>query len=296
MHLEGRARDLRTDLEGRSSVLAEDSMNAVIGTERSIERIEVSPARDGIESLLGARGGGRMRAAIDAALPEDRRNHTPLALLVDDIAGASLIGIFAWSRHRADWLKERRAQATSTGELPVRRSVEGICSGFRPGSSALRPDGTSVGQGQNVARVPSLVDPADPVGWHELPAFAEVGMRRARRMDLWREGDIFHIDAHFRDSCTDPALEEVAIHEYSLEATVDVETLSLTNLRAQARVLPYPECPAAAPNASWLVGQPLAELRVRVLELLHGVDCCTHLNDALRAMADVASLVPAIGT
>jgi hypothetical protein len=55
-------------------------------------------------------------------------------------------------------------------------------------------------------------------------------------------------------------------------------------------VLPYPECPSAAPNVAWLLDQPLPELRSRVLQILRGTDCCTHLNDALRALEDVPVL------
>ncbi len=169
----------------------------------------------------------------------------------------------------------------------------GVCAGFRPGASSLNPDGSSVGGGDNAVPVPPLTDPDDPDGWHELEPLAEVGLRRARRMDVWRDNDRYVIDAHFRDSCTDPVLAEVAVHEYSLIAVVDAGNLVITELEATPRVLPYPECPAAAPNVAWLLDQPLPELRTRVLQILRGTDCCTHLNDALRALADVAAVLPA---
>jgi hypothetical protein len=73
-----------------------------------------------------------------------------------------------------------------------------------------------------------------------------------------------------------------------------VGELVVTDLVATPRVLPYPECPGAAPNVTWLLGQPLPELRTKVLEILRGTNCCTHLNDALRALADVAALLPAV--
>jgi hypothetical protein len=59
--------------------------------------------------------------------------------------------------------------------------------------------------------------------------------------------------------------------------------------------LPFAECPAAAANVAWLLGRPLPDLRHGVLEVLRGVDCCTHLNDALRALADVTALLPLAG-
>jgi hypothetical protein len=169
----------------------------------------------------------------------------------------------------------------------------GICAGFRPGSAALATDGTPVGLRHNVAPVPPLTDPDDPIGWHLLEPLPEVALRRARRMDVWREGDEWRIDAHFRDSCSDPALVEVAVHEYLIEAAVDVRTRTVTRLVAIPMVLPYAECPAAAPNVGWLVGEELGALRTKVLDVLRGTDCCTHLNDALRALADVDSLLSA---
>lgn len=300
MRMLGRARDLRTLADGTTVVIAEDAMEAGIGQDRTIQDMSADPARPGIGRLLGARGGGGLRAAIDEAVPDDRRRHTPLSLLLDDIAGASLVGGFAWSRHNPDWYSRGRPSETAAEEAPVdqpdppafqRRPMIGVCSGFRPGAATLRPDGTPVGGGHNTAQVPPLTDPGDPVGWHRLEPLPSVAMRRARRMDVWREGDEYVVDAHFRDSCSDPDLVEVAVHEYRLDARVDVGTATVTHLVAHPLVLPYAECPAAAPNVAWLLGQPLAELRFRVLEVLRGSDCCTHLNDALRALADLTVLL-----
>jgi hypothetical protein len=296
MHMLGRARDLQTNADGTATVVASDSLTAVIGMMRTIDQIEADPSRPGIGRLVGARAGGGLRKAIDEAVPEDRRQHTPLALLLDDIAGASLVGGFAWSRHLGEWMRLYTPppdQAPPPAYQP--RQMIGICAGFRPGSAALNPDGTSIGGEQQVVKVPPLVDPDDPIGWHPLEPLPNVGLRRARRMDLWRDGTVYHLAAHFRDSMSDPDVVEVAVHEYVLEGTIDAETLVLTELVATPRALPYPECPAAAPNVNWLVGQPLAQLRSVVLEILKGPDCCTHLNDALRALADMASLVPSIG-
>jgi hypothetical protein len=113
-------------------------------------------------------------------------------------------------------------------------------------------------------------------------------------MDVWREGATYRIDAHFRDCCPDDGLGLIGVHEYSVEATIDADQLVLSTLVAIPRVLPFVECPAAAANMDRLLGQPLAGLRGRVVEILNGIDCCTHLNDALRALADVAALLPAL--
>jgi hypothetical protein len=67
--------------------------------------------------------------------------------------------------------------------------------------------------------------------------------------------------------------------------------LQLLSVEAEPRVLPFVECPGAAMNASRLLGTPLPELRDRVLAELKGTAGCTHLNDALRALAEVPVLV-----
>jgi hypothetical protein len=294
MRLQGRARDIVTGATGDVRVLADDTMDASIGPERTIAAIACAPDRAGIRALVGARGGGGLRSAVDDALPDDRRQRTPLALLLDDIAGASLVGGFAWSRHSPEWMAGFARQPDGPKVVIPRRTMVGICAGFRPGAATLLPDGTPKGGGHNVVPVPTLTDPADLIGWHPLAAMPDVAMRRARRMDVWRDGDAYRVDAHFRDSCSDPELTEVAVHEYSIEATIDAGDLVLTHVAAAPRVLPYAECPAAAPNVGRLVGLPLAELRLGVLDMLKGIDCCTHLNDALRALADVASLLGAV--
>jgi hypothetical protein len=294
MHMLGRARDLETAADGGPRVLAYDTMDASIGPDRTIAAIECHPGRSAIGDLVGARGGGGLRGAVDAALPEDRRHRTPLALLLDDVAGASLVGGFAWSRHRAEWMRVDAQKGENPRPPVARRTMVGICAGFRPGAATLLPDGTPKGGGHNVAPVLPLADPDDPIGWHSLAALPAVAMRRARRMDVWRQDDLYLIDAHFRDSCSDPEEAEVAVHEYSIEATIDAATRVVTHVAATPRVLPFAECPAAAPNVGRLVGRPLDDLRLSVLELLKGVDCCTHLNDALRALADVAALLGAV--
>ncbi|HEX5587850.1 MAG TPA: DUF2889 domain-containing protein [Acidimicrobiia bacterium] len=297
LRLDGRARDLVTPRHGDAYVVAEDSMTVGVSNLRVIEDIAVTPARAGVDRLVGAKAGGGLRRAIDDALPDERERGSPLYLLLDDMAGSSLIAGFAWSQG-ADALRppapptpeQVEAMAAMAAQYEP-RSMIGICSGFRPGSSALTPDGfVNRDRRHNVAVVPPLADANDGLSWHELDAPPEVAMRRARRIDV-REGDgALVVDAMFRDSCWRPDGVEVAVHEYHIDATVDVETGVVTSVVAEPRVLPYPECPGAAPNAAWLVGASARGLRREVLERIQGISCCTHLNDALRSLAEVPVL------
>jgi hypothetical protein len=290
LHLNGRARDLLTPAAGAPEVLSATELTAVTGQTRDIQEIEAHPGVDGLERLIGRRAGGNLRKAIAEELPEEVEGGTPLYLLLDDLAGATLISGFAffvWA-DEIPGFHERIAAAP-----PV---MIGICSGFQKGSSALNPDGTLKGVSKNTGRPGPLADQSDPLGWHELPDHPEIAMRRARRIDVWEESGEIRIDAMFRDSCWNPQGEEEVVHEYEILGAADAETGTLISVTAVPRVLPYAECPGAAPNAAWMEGTPLRVMRREVLERLRDTNCCTHLNDGLRALAEVpilAAMLPA---
>jgi hypothetical protein len=296
LRLDGRARDLLTGADGDTRVLAEDACRVGLGVDRSIAEIAVFPDRRGMERLVGVRGGTQIRAALAEVSPLDPQRGSPLCLLLDDVPGSGLISAFAWSRWDDSWMEKAAEQAAKSSAGRPRRPMVGTCAGFRPGSSALGEDGASHPERrQNVTGVPPLADPADPLGWHELPPHPSVAMRRARRIDVWRENGTIAVDAMFRDSCWQPDGLEVAVHEYAIGATIDEASGVLASVAATPRVLPFAECPAAAPNASWMVGVRAEALRGEVLERLRSVDCCTHLNDALRALTEVPILASLLG-
>lgn len=295
LRLDGRCRDLLTDAVTRAgTVLAAADLEVHTGAERNIVSIASDPPHAGLERLIGRKGGGGLRAAIAAELPDQVERGTPLHLLLDDLAGSTLIAGFAlvrWAEHIPGFAELMRAGRTRAGRG---RGVTGICAGFAPGATSLTPDGMPARVGENVARVPPLAAADDPDGWHELDEHPPMAMRRARRIDVWADGGELRIDAMFRDSCWEPDGSEVAVHEYQLLATADRGTGTLTSVTASPRVLPYAECPAAAPNASWLTGTALRVLRSEVLRRIRGTDCCTHLNDALRSLAEVPVLAAAL--
>jgi hypothetical protein len=289
LHLTGRSRDLVTPTEGSPRILATADLQVVTGTDRNIESIVSEPMAVGLEYLVGCKGGGNLRAAIAHEVPDEVELGTPLHLLLDDLAGSTLIAGFAFFRwaDRIPEFEEFRRSAP-------RRVMQGVCSGFRPGASSLLSDGTQSGTAHRVQAVGPLSATNDPMSWHELAPHPEIAMRRARRIDVWRDQGELSIDAMFRDSCWDPDGSEIAVHEYHLLARADGGTDALTSVEARPRILPYVECPLAAPNAEWLIGTPMRALRSEVLERLRGSDCCTHLNDALRSLAEVPVLASSL--
>jgi hypothetical protein len=295
MLMEGRARDLFTPGDGGPpTVLAEDQFTILASPRREILSISVSPDRPHAQQLVGVRAGGQSRVALAEVMADERRRGTPLYLILDDFAGASLVAGWVWSQWVPDW-RARMAEAGGRSAAGRVGQMEGVCTGFSPGSSALLSDGTGGIDNQSSTRVPSLINPHDPIGWHELRKQEGVGSRRARRIDVWREGDALAIDVGFQDSGTSPdGGDRIAIHEYVVTARAEGDPSRLTDLTVDARILPFPECPGAVQNARRMLGAPLLEMRDKVLETLPGTLGCTHLNDVLRSMAEIPLLADAL--
>ena len=95
---------------------------------------------------------------------------------------------------------------------------------------------------------------------------------------------------YFQDTASRADGSRVAVHEYCLQATIDTVSGTLTRLDAEPHILPYPECPNAIANLDRLIGTPVKELRTTVLKRLARIEGCTHLNDAVRSLAEVPVL------
>ncbi len=245
-----RARDIVTPRAGGAPLTrAEDSFVATIDRTRTITDIGITPERPAQAQLIGQRGGGHLRRALEEIMPDEKHGGTPLHLILDDISGASLVAGWAWSQWTDDWL---HAPDGSFDEANFAQEMEkrtGICVGFAPGGSVLKLGANRRPSGG--APTPDLRNPADPEGWHAYAEQTGVGMRRARRIDVTRAEQGIVIEAAFQDSGTRPDGGRAALHE----------------------------------------GERLADLRALVLERLRGTAGCTHLNDALRALAEVPQLV-----
>ncbi len=279
----GRCRDLVTGGEfGDVDIAREDVITAALGGDRVIHAVEND--RLDLSVLIGVKGGGHLRAVLDAEVHEERTAGSPLYLLLDDISGVSLVSGWAWSRWDG-------ALSEQSGFEQRRMTMENVCWGFATGSSAL----SDVRPPRNNPPVVALANPEDPHSWHALPEAEGAGFRRARRIDVWLEGSSIIADVGFQDSATDPDSGRVAIHEYSVVAKADVQSQVLDDISATPHILPFPECPGAVGNTRHMVGTPLQEMRTQVIETLPGNKGCTHLNDLLRGLAEVPVLVELLG-
>lgn len=292
LHLEGRARDLVTTRAGDAVVVDEAAMHAVLDMERRITAIASTPARPGIEGLVGAQGGTYLRSAIDDALPGEREAATSLHMLLDDIAGTSLIAGFVWTRHLDP--EEMRATRRQAPQGFGQRKGKIICSGLRPGGSAQQAFAGERESVHAIRTAGALVDDDDALAWHEFPERPVVSMRRHRRVDVTPIDGGLEVDAFFRDSYWEPDGTEMALHEYNVAATVDAATLTLASVQATPRVLPFPECQWAPEHAVLMVGRPIDTFRTQVQTTLTELQACTHLNDMLRCLTEVPALAAAI--
>ncbi|MFC1437249.1 DUF2889 domain-containing protein [Streptacidiphilus sp. N1-10] len=281
--LDGRARDLLTLSDGSAGAVAEARLGMVSDPRRVVRTITSTPPLPLLRDLVGesAMSGFRARMSVPAAA--EAAAGTPLHLLLDDVPGATLVSGSAFQRwYDPELYRELKADVS-------RRVMTDVCTGYQRGSSALRQDGTLIWR-QNRALAVDIGAVDDDLAWHEYPVHTGVAMRRARRIDVWIDGSTVHVDAFFQDSSTLPEGGRQSIHEYSLTAQADLDSQTLRAVAPVARVLPYDECPLAVLNVGALVGQPLGGLRQAVLKRLAGPLGCTHLNDMLRALADVPSL------
>jgi hypothetical protein len=292
LHLVGRARDLVTTATGEPLVVDEAAMHAVVDVERRVSAIEAVPPRPGIEGLVGAQGGTYLRTAIDEVLPGEREAGTLLHLLLDDIAGTSLIAGFVWTRHKdaADLAAMRQQAPQGFGQ----RKGKIICSGLRPGGSAQQAFAGETESVHAIRTAGQLVTDDDELAWHEFPDRPEVSMRRHRRIDVTPAGGELVIDAFFRDSYWEPDGTEMALHEYDVAATVRTDDLTLASVHATPRVLPFPECQWAPEHAVLMVGRGVQTFRTDVQTTLTELQACTHLNDMLRCLAEVPALATAV--
>lgn len=291
MRFVGRARDLVTPRSGGPAVVcAEDVFEARVKADRTITAIETIPPRAAIARLVGQRGGGRLRGVLAEVIPEERADATPLYLILDDLSGVSLVAGWAWSQWNPHWLAQMRAAMSDPEMSKAFKNRENVCIGHAPGSSAFDIENRPA-SADAATPAPDLRHPDDPEGWHAFTVQDSVGMRRARRIDVGLEDGVIVIDSAFQDSGSTPTGTRAALHEYRVGVTADQKSLRVLSIEAEPRVLPFVECPSATANLSRLIGTPLPELREKVLVELAGVAGCTHLNDALRALAEAPALL-----
>ncbi|RDH77219.1 DUF2889 domain-containing protein [Mycolicibacterium moriokaense] len=273
--VELRARDAVGRGQGAAETLDEIDVRARLA-ERVID--DITP-RDRLAPLLGSRVGPGFRATVGRLFPDDVARASLLHLLLDDWVGASLVSGYA-VQHAAITMGVEENLPPGTAD-----HMAGICAGFAE-------DASLVPYAKRNGTIPSVHGPVAPAldadGMHAVEPLRPHGMRRFRRLDLNPDGGF---DAHFRDSHVDGDGVETIVHEYTVEGSVDASTRTIASISAQVRVLPWQECPGAIGSAARTTGMRLSQVRERVRGEFVGTSTCTHLNDTLRAIADLDALL-----
>jgi hypothetical protein len=268
----------------------------------------VDPAQDRLRALVGRRASSGFRRAVDELLPGEADLGTVRYQLLDDMPTALLVSGYALLAgfHAA-------GGAHGGGELLRGRALPlqqvDMCSGWVSDGVMVSGMAEGIPPYFEGPAVPDIAGPGtgDVDGWHAYGLLPPGGMRRRRRIDAWLDTDtdgtpVARVESFFRDSYlpwdSDAAPDspgrgdaERVIHEYSVQAVVATGTESFRSCAATYGALPWPECPGATASAGRLAGTPVAGLRRRVREEFLGVGTCTHLNDTLRALADVGPLI-----
>ena len=297
--MEGAARDMRTGPIGgeggsehssgrgaeHGSVLAEVHVSAGFDVSRRLESLVTSPAAPWTEALIGARAGGGFRRHLEEVVPP-AESSSLLRQVLDDMPAAALISGYGLMRMA-------RRNGHHPGTLMPAGALDrmtDLCSGWRSGGTAVLS--TAAGRGvpmQDCPPSPPLTN-ADPEAWHAIGALELDWMRRRRCIDVEvRPDGAFSIWAMFRDTVGEGGGDEVVLHEYAVRVG-GVDGV-VGAVEAEPRVLPFPECPAAADAVGALVGSEVRFLASVVPDTLTGIASCTHLNDLLRALGGVGDLV-----
>lgn len=282
----GQARDIVTDDDGRARVVDTASAHLdVAAPGRELLAITTEPDDPAFQALLGAMVGPGFRGKLHATVPYADAAATPLLMLLDDMPGAALVSGYA--------LLVAGETGHEVHDAFLDAQID-LCAGWANDAAMMHLIRATGRNAVNEATVvPPLQRAGDADAWHAIGPLGPTGMRRVRRTDvLPADADGNHrVDAWFRDTHFADDGVERAVHEYCIDAVVDGSTRTVLSIAADARVLPWMECPQALASAQRLVGRPLADLRQWVRNELVGTSTCTHLNDVLRNLADVDRLL-----
>lgn len=263
-------RDLRRGADGTLAVAGAAWFTATIARDGDATVLAVDgPVPERLRPLAGASATTGLRRRLPAGPPGDL-----LGALLDDLPAVARLSSAA----------RLRAGDAVADIPPPSMPPDGVCVSWGPSTWLRRR--TSAGGAPHGTR-PAAPDWDGPDGPSADPApVPPWGLRRERRIDLSADGTVH---AAFRDvlTCGDGSRE--VLHEYGLRARLGLDG-TLADVEADPRVLPSPDCPAAAATARRAEGLPLATLRTELRGRIDAAAGCTHLTDALRALGDLPRL------
>jgi hypothetical protein len=280
-----RGRDLLTTADRQAQVLGTTRLDVRADfASATIEQILADPPDLALDELSGTHAFHGFRARVEKAIPGERESGSLRYQLLDDLPIALMLSA-----------RVLRAAGLGLGMGSPKRLPVDICAGWVAGGTAMAG---LTEQGPPLHRGPVASDirvADDALAWHQFEALPLQATRRHRRLDVWRNGETARFDCFFRDTFAGADGVETIVHEYGVGGTVDPATSRFLSCEADAGPLPYPECPNALASAGRVVGESVDGLRREVRQSFVGPTTCTHLNDTLRSLEDVAALMSALG-
>ena len=271
----GAVRDIVTDANGNGRVSGEATLDCVVAADRSVSSITSNPPMPVLSELVGRVAHRGWRAAARELVGSD----SPVSSLLDDVPIALLLSSYGALRQGAIDLP--------TVE-PLMFSMRNLCAGWASDATPMR----TIDAGRpmplpGVVPVPDSAD-ADPLATEPRNPVVPGEVRRVRLIDVV-PGETVLVHASFRDSWCDPQGGEGVLHEYVVTARLDADRRVAT-IEAEPRVLPYDECSLAAASPARLVGRHIDDVAAEV-KATAGTSTCTHLDDLLRTLSVVPSLM-----
>jgi hypothetical protein len=293
--VDARARDLRTGSPGDDGTDL-THLRARIAPDRTLLEIAANPPEPRLAGLVGARVGGGFRARVTECLPDHAEARTLLHALLDDFPGAALVSGYALQRGRSALIPTGGAGGEAFRQHVL--SSEDMCAGWAGSASILAAFRDHETLPTPMGPTAPLLEGDDALAWHEMAPLSDGATRRRRRLDLVPSATVpsgWLFDSHFRDSYRDEHGTETVLHEYLVDGWLEEGARTIGGAQAEARVLPWIECPAAIASAERLAGRSLGELRREVRTEFVGTSTCTHLNDMFRFLTDLLPLLETAG-
>jgi Protein of unknown function (DUF2889) len=243
---------------------------AIVGPDRELLSLELSPTLDTGGELLGLAVARGFRGVVDQLAEPGTLMH----LLLSELPVAALLS--GYGMLYTGLMPTPLSDAT-IDHLPVN-----ICSGWDESASFM----VQIRRDRDMPTPDGPVAPPDGEGWHVMAPLAVGSMRRQRLLE--RHGQ--DVWAMFRDTYARPDGVVIVLHEYTVEAIIGDGDI-IASCAATPRVLPWAECPLAQESAGRVVGHPVSVLRRLVKDDFVGTSTCTHLNDLLSSLAQADQLV-----
>ena len=271
----GAVRDVITDAKGAGHVVGAATLDCTVDSDRTVVAITADPDEARLSALVGRGARSGWRAAAREVVGADAL----LGTVLDDVPIAVMLSSYGALRQGA---------MDVTSVRPLMLHMRDLCAGWAHDATPMR----RLDAGHDMALpgvVPAPADvETDPLAVEPRQPMAPGEVRRTRRLDV-TPGDRVHIDASFRDTWLDPAGAAGVLHEYVLTASLSGDGV-VASIHAEPRVLPYRECSLAAASPQQLVGRHIDDVADAV-KAAAGTSTCTHLDDLLRSLAAVPSLL-----